>query len=87
MENEDRPILQNGSNQLQNPSPPVMPKGDERGTRQVVADALGDDEGVAPCFQHVGCREFRMSAGDALMDPDEVLPHGAPSVKRNVIQK
>lgn len=87
MENEDGPILQNGSYQLQNPSPPVMPKGDERGMGQVVADALGDDEGVAPCFQHVGCREFWMSAGDAFMDPDEVLPHGAPSVKRNVIQK
>ena len=49
MENEDGPILQNGSYQLQNPSSSVMPKGDERGTGQVVADALGDDEGVAPC--------------------------------------
>ena len=87
MENEDGPILQNGSYQLQNPSPPVMPKGDERGMGQVVADALGGDEGVAPCFQYVSCREFWMSAGDAFMDPDEVLPHGAPSVKRNVIQK
>ncbi|MDO4428981.1 MAG: hypothetical protein Q4B91_05725 [Atopobiaceae bacterium] len=86
MENEDGPILQNGSHQLQSPSPPVMPKGDERGMGQVVADALGDDEGAAPCFQHAGRREFRMSAGDAFMDPDEALPHGAPSVKRNVIQ-
>ncbi|MBE5023782.1 hypothetical protein INF26_02790 [Olsenella sp. DSM 107455] len=87
MENEDGPILQNGSYQLQSPSSSVMPKGDERGTGQVVVDALGDDEGVAPCFQYVGRQEFRMSAVDAFMDPDEVLPHGAPSVKRNVIQK
>lgn len=81
------PVLQDGSDHFQSSTASVVSQTDERRSWQVGADALADDEGVEPGRPHVEFREFRMTSMDAFMDQDEFLPHGAPFVKQNVIQK
>ena len=80
-------VLQDGSNHFQNPSALVVSQTNKRRFGKARVDALADYEDVAPSRQHVEFRKLRMSTMDAFMDPDEILPHGAPFVKRSVIRK